>query len=188
MCVREFDHHCPWTNTCIGQRNYRYFFAFLVATCIYISYIFIVCLYSIIARAAQSDFFTAVGENYAAMYLILASFIFGWCVCGLASFHCYLISSGMTTNEEILQRRSGGARVAAAEPTGDCNSRCDAALCSPLTPTEIHLLQPAVAPSLTQQSREWLANEGARLASAERAKQASAASPAPAAATDAYEV
>eukprot|EP00928_Gymnodinium_smaydae_P014634 TRINITY_DN15390_c0_g1_i1.p1 TRINITY_DN15390_c0_g1~~TRINITY_DN15390_c0_g1_i1.p1 ORF type:complete len:447 (+),score=86.86 TRINITY_DN15390_c0_g1_i1:45-1343(+) len=33
-CVLRLDHHCPFLNTCIGQRNYAYFCGFVASVCL----------------------------------------------------------------------------------------------------------------------------------------------------------
>jgi len=40
VCIKGFDHHCPWTGKCIGEGNIRYFYLFLLSTVVYLVFLY----------------------------------------------------------------------------------------------------------------------------------------------------
>ncbi len=42
VCIRGFDHHCPWTGKCIGEGNLKQFYLFVSSTVLYIVFCIII--------------------------------------------------------------------------------------------------------------------------------------------------
>ncbi|KAI5079619.1 hypothetical protein GOP47_0005098 [Adiantum capillus-veneris] len=120
-CVARFDHHCGWTNTCIGENNLRYFMAFLFwhcALCLYGTFV----IAAIVAGEVKKrnlvhllTFYYGVEPSlqklspyvfqwvlaFYSQQLLLLLFlgILSLLLTGFFGYHLYLVLTNITTNE-----------------------------------------------------------------------------------------
>lgn len=96
-CIDTMDHHCPWVSNCIGRRNYKYFFSFLVSLTLHMLVILSLCLTLVLLNKDN----LANIPMLAAIVLIILISILIIPIGGLTGFHIILVSRGRTTNEQV---------------------------------------------------------------------------------------
>jgi hypothetical protein len=111
-CITRFDHHCPWIGTCVGKRNYPYFFIFLILLNLFQVYTAAVCIAhivikvldiknNIISDTKKKKDSILVGSVIMSLYLIIYVLLTMIFTTGLLFYHIRIVKNDMTTKEEL---------------------------------------------------------------------------------------
>lgn len=110
-CILRMDHHCPWIANCVGYRNFKFFF--LLVLYAGLNAAFVVC--TMVESLWESMEHTEMSAltRFSMVFSLTLAFIMSVLLLAFLTFHCWLISNGMTTIEfcETRHKVSGSGSM-----------------------------------------------------------------------------
>ncbi|ORY92807.1 DHHC palmitoyltransferase-domain-containing protein [Leucosporidium creatinivorum] len=102
--VLKMDHHCPWVGTCVGARNYKYFYNFLQSSTLYTLFVFLTLLIANTRPLHLPSRSRPTIDAQQVAIIAIAGFFFLF-TGSLFTAHTRLMLLNMTTIEEIGMNR-----------------------------------------------------------------------------------